>query len=111
MHVELTPETLAIQLGYPANDAVCAQAKRAMDNTPGFDHFARHLLSLQDTIVPLDGYLAFSNSRDAIKIKTSATTSEAIDAYAMALERWGSKYKVALELVNGTQTYYIIGQH
>ncbi len=110
MHIEWTPETLAIQLGYPANDAMQAQAKRIMDSAPGFAHFAHHLLSLKDAIAPLEGYLAFSSSRDAIKIKTDATTPETIEAYTAALERWSAKYKVALEPVQNTHTFYIIGQ-
>jgi len=110
MHFEITPETLLTQLGYPLNDALLAQAERTIAATPGFESFSRHLLSLKDTLAHWNGYLALSNSRDVIKIKCDATDAGEIEAYRNALEQWADKYKVTLEPVPGTQTYYILGQ-
>jgi hypothetical protein len=110
MHIEWTPETLLTQLGYPLdNDALIAQAARVIDATPGFERFARHLLSLQETIKRWDGYLALSNSRDAVKIKTDAVRPEEIEAYRDALHQWSDKYKVTLEPVEHRNTFYILG--
>jgi hypothetical protein len=109
MHIEITPDNLLIQLGYPLNDALRAQMERALNATKGFDTFSRHILSLKDDIAHLDGFIALSNSRDALKIKTNATRPEQIEEYRRILEKWSAKYKVVLEPVEGTATYYIVG--
>ncbi len=110
MHIDITPESLLVQLGYPPNDALLAHMKRTLNATPGFDTFSRHLLSLKDDIARFDGYLALSNSRNALKIKCDATHAEKTTAYHDTLKRWAQKYKVTLEPVPGTHTYYILGQ-
>jgi len=111
MHFEITPETLLIQLGYPVNDTLLAQAERTIAATPGFATFSRHLLSLKDSLTRWNGYLALSNSRDAIKIKCDATDPQEIEIYRDTLKQWSDKYKVTLEPVPGTQTYYVLGQN
>ncbi len=109
MHIDITPENLLIQLGYPLNDALLAQMERAMHATNGFDAFSRHLLSLKDELARFDGYIALSNSRDLLKIKSDATQPEEIEAYRAVLQRWSDKYKVTLEQVGTTNTYYLLG--
>jgi len=111
MHINITPENLLIQLGYPLNEALLRQMERAIAATRGFDAFSRHLLSLKDEIARFDGYLALSNSRDLLKIKSDAATPEEIDAYREVLNKWAQKYKVTLEAVEGSNTYYLIGQN
>jgi len=55
MNIDITPENLLIQLGYPVNDATLAQMNRIIENTKGFDHFAKHILTLHFNIqIPLD---------------------------------------------------------
>jgi len=109
MHIDITPENLLTQLGYPTNDALLAQMKRALEATPGFDHFSRHLMSLKDEIARFEGYIALSNSRDLLKIKSDASRPEEIAAYKETLKKWADKYKVTLEPVNGTHTFYLLG--
>ncbi len=109
MHIDITPENLLIQLGYPLNDALLTQMERAMRATNGFDTFSRHLLSLKDELARFDGYIALSNSRDLLKIKSDAAQPEEIEAYREVLQKWSDKYKVALEQVGTTNTYYLLG--
>jgi hypothetical protein len=110
MHIDITPENLLIQLGYPVNDALMAQMQRTMEATSSFDAFSKHLLALKDEIEHYDGYLALSNSRDALKIKSDATQVAEVEAYRNVLKKWSDKYKVALQQVGETNTYYILGQ-
>ncbi len=111
MHIDITPETLLVQLGYPVNEAMLAQAERSISSTPNFDSFSKHILSLKDELAHYEGYIALSNSRDALKIKTDSNKKETIEAYSNLLQRWSNKYKVDLEQVSGTNTYYILGQN
>ena len=110
MHIDVTPETLLIQLGYPRSDALLAQMERTIAATDGFETFAHHLLTLKDAIARYEGYIALSNSRDALKIKSDAVQPDEIEAYRQALVHWSDKYKVALEPVGTTATYYILGR-
>ena len=110
MNIELTPENLLIQLGYPANDATLAQVRRIIDNTPGFDKFAKHILTLNDEVKRFAGIVALSNSKDYLKVKSDSTQPEEIEAFTDVVKHWSEKYKVALEKVEGKNTYYILGQ-
>ncbi len=109
MHIDITPENLLIQLGYPVNDVLLEQMQHTLASTQGFDSFSRHLLSLKDEIARFEGYIALSNSRDVLKIKSDATYPEKIHAYKEALQKWANKYKVTLEQVGETNTFYILG--
>ena len=109
MHIEITAENLLVQLGYPVNDAMLAQMQRTLNAAPGFDQFSKHILSLKDEIVRFDGYIALSNSRDVLKIKSDAAHPDEIEAYKEALKKWAEKYKVTLEHVARTNTFYILG--
>ena len=109
MHRDITPENLLIQLGYPVNDALLAQTERTLSATQGFDAFSRHLLSLKDEIARFEGYIALSNSRDVLKVKSDASNPEEIEAYRETLKKWADKYKVTLEQVGETNTFYILG--
>jgi len=109
MHIEITAENMLIQLGYPTNDALMKQMNRAIETTDNFDMFSKHILSLKDEIAHFDGYIALSNSKDLLKIKCDATSDEIIKAYKDALRHWSDKYKVTLEQVGNTNTYYILG--
>ena len=109
MHIDITPENLLIQLGYPVNDVLLAQMQRTLTATQGFDIFSKHLLNLKDEIARLEGYIALSNSRDVLKIKSDASHPEEIEAYKETLKKWAVKYKVALEQVGETNTFYILG--
>ncbi|WP_456433252.1 hypothetical protein [Nitratifractor sp.] len=109
MNIDITPENLLIQLGYPVNDATLAQMNRIIANTPGFEKFAKHILTLNDEVKRFAGIVAMSNSKDYLKVKTDSKTPEEIDAFTEVVNRWAEKYKVSLEKVDGKNTYYILG--
>ncbi|WP_292654853.1 hypothetical protein [Nitratifractor sp.] len=109
MNIELTPENLLIQLGYPVKEATLAQLQRIIDNTPGFEKFAKHILTLNDEVKRFAGIVALSNSKDYLKVKTDSTNPEEIEAFNDYVKQWAEKYKVALEKVDGKNTYYILG--
>jgi len=110
MHIDITPENLLIQLGYPANDSTLAQMKRIIANTANFDLFSKHILSLSDEMKRLGGFIAMSNSSDYLKVKTDASQTTEVTPFVDALKKWADKYKVTLEKVEGKQTFYILGQ-
>jgi hypothetical protein len=110
MHIDITPENLLIQLGYPVNDAMQAQMEQTLLATKNFDTFSKHIFSLKDELTRYDGYIALSNSRDALKIKSDATQADEVAAYRKVISDWGNKYRVELQQVANTNTYYILGQ-
>ncbi len=110
MNIDLTPENLLIQLGYPVNDATLAQMERIIGNTKGFEKFAKHLLTLNDEVKRYSGIVGLSNSKDYLKVKTDSKTPEEIEAFREIVQRWSEKYKIALQKVEGKETYYILGQ-
>ncbi|MEA3455956.1 MAG: hypothetical protein U9R26_05575 [Campylobacterota bacterium] len=111
MHIDITPEALLTQFDYPVNKLTLAQINKAIVNTPGFNHFSKHLLSLKDTISHYDGIIALSNSHDYFKIKCEESSREdVIKTFDEASRQWAEKYKVTLQKVDNKPTYYIIGQ-
>ena len=112
MHIDMTPEALLTQFDYPVNEHTLEQIRKAIDNTPGFDHFSKHLLSLKDTVSHYSGTIALSNSHPYFKVKCEENnTREMIEAFREAVKKWGEKYKVALQQVGSKPTYYIVGQN
>ena len=111
MHIEITPENLLIQLGYQPTPALLKQMEAIIANTKNFDAFSKHILSLKDELEHFGGYIAMSNSSDHLKIKSDDPAKpEDIAAFEEVLQKWSSKYKVALQKVEGKPTYYILGQ-
>ena len=109
MSIELTPENLLVQLGYPVKDATLSQLKKVMENTEGFDKFAKHIIALNDEVKKFGGIVALSNSKDYLKVKTDSSKPEEVKVFKDILEHWSNKYKVAIEQVEGKNTYYILG--
>jgi len=110
MNIDITPENLLIQLGYPATDATMGQMKAIIENTKHFDKFSKHILTLNDELKHLGGFIAMSNSFPKLKIKTEYTRTEDVTPFVDALKKWSEKYKVSLERVEGKNTFYITGQ-
>jgi len=111
MHIDITPEALLTQLDYPTNEHTLEQINKAIANTPSFDHFSKHLLSLKDNIAHYYGFIALSNSYDYFKIKCEESESEEnIKAFQEATHAWATKYKVTIKQVDKKPTFYIIGQ-
>jgi len=110
MHIQITPENLLIQLGYPATPSTLAQMEAIFQNTKGFENFSKHILSLQDELKHYGGFIAMSNSSKYLKIKTEYTRAEDVEPFIEVLEKWSEKYKVSLKKVEGKNTFYILGQ-
>lgn len=109
MSINVTPENLLIQLGYPVKDATLSQMERIIANTEGFDKFAKHIISLNDELKRFNAIVAISNSNDYLKIKCDSHDAEEISAFEDIVKHWSEKYKVELQKVEGKNTYYIIG--
>jgi len=111
MHLDLTPEALLTQLGYPKSEQTLKQMNDIIDNTEGFDHFARHIPSFNDALAVEKGYIAMSNSVPHLKIKCNEDiTADNLSAFEELVNHWAEKYKLKLQAVN-KNTYYIIGQN
>ena len=110
MHIDLTPEALLSQLGYPINEHTLQQMNKIIANTKGFDTFSQHLLSLNDALAVEKGFVAMSNSKDYLKIKCHEDSSaDNLSAFTEQVKHWADKYKVELQQVENRPTYYIIG--
>ena len=111
MHIDITQEALLTQFDYPVNELTLTQINKAIANTPGFDNFSKHLMSLKDTISHYDGIIALSNSHNYFKIKCEEnSTEDTIRTFDEVSKKWAEKYKVMLQRVGKKPTYYIIGQ-
>lgn len=111
MHLDLTPEALLAQLGYPKNEHELNQMNRIIANTKGFEHFSQHILSFNDALAIEKGFIAMSNSEDHFKIKCHEDPSaDNLSAFTELVKHWADKYKVELKKVDNKNTYYIIGQ-
>jgi len=111
MDINLTPEALLSQLGYSNTEQSLQQMEKTIHNTKGFQQFSKHILALNDQLAHVKGFIALSNSKDALKIKRSEEVSQEIEEeFTSLVEGWSSKYKVQIEKVQNKPTYYIIGQ-
>ncbi len=110
MHLDLTPEALLTQLGYPKSEQTLKQMKDIIDNTEGFEQFSRHIPSFNDALAVEKGYIAMSNSEPYLKIKCNEdSTADNLSAFEALVSHWADKYKLELRVAN-KHTYYIIGQ-
>ncbi|HHD80419.1 MAG TPA: hypothetical protein ENK99_02240 [Campylobacterales bacterium] len=111
MQIDLSAEALLSQLGYSKTENSIQQMKKIINNTKQFDKFAKHILSLNDKLAPIKGFVAMSNSQNSLKIKGSQDlSSEMANEFINAVESWANKYKVDIEKVENKPTYYIVGQ-
>jgi len=110
MSINVTSENLLTQLGYSTSETALKQVSNIINNTLGFDKFSKHIISLNDELKHLGGFVAMSNSHDYFKIKLDDATSELIGDFRDVVEKWSQKYKVQLQKVENRETYYIIGQ-
>ncbi len=110
MHLDLTPEALLTQLGYPESEQTLTQVKQIIDNTRNFEHFSRHIPSFNDALAVEKGHITMSNSAPYLKIKCDEDSSaDNLSAFEKIVTHWAEKYKLELQKVN-KNTYYIIGQ-
>ena len=112
MHLDITPEVLISQLGLGSSDSVMKQTVTAINNTKDFDKFSKHILSLNDNLKHMQGYIALSNSESYFKIKCENTdTPEIIDEFHDTISHWSNKYDVAVKKVDNKEVYYILGKN
>ncbi len=102
-------EAMLNQLGYVPNDALLDQMGRIIENTPEFSKIEKHILDLHQALKVDLGYVAMSNSNDRLKIKVETDNQAMIDEAVEKIQHFSDKYKVALQKVDGKQTYYIMG--
>ena len=92
------------QLGYSENDATTAQVKRILNNCDGLN--LSSIITLNDHLKPLGGFVAMSGSEDVFKIKNASKTPGALNV----IENWAEKNKINIKKVNET-THYILGKN
>ncbi|WP_298058702.1 type II secretion system protein [uncultured Campylobacter sp.] len=92
------------QLGYNENDATAAQVKRILNNCDGLN--LSSIVTLNDHLKPLGGFVAMSGSEDVFKIKNAGKTPDALNV----IENWAEKNKINIKKVNET-THYILGKN
>lgn len=92
------------QLGYNENDATAAQVKRILNNCDGLN--LSSIVTLNDHLKPLGGFVAMSGSEDVFKIKNASKTPGALNV----IENWAEKNKINIKKVNET-THYILGKN
>ncbi|WP_295141612.1 type II secretion system protein [uncultured Campylobacter sp.] len=92
------------QLGYNENDATAAQVKRILNNCDGLN--LSSIITLNDHLKPLGGFVAMSGSEDVFKIKNASKTPGALNV----IENWAEKNKINIKKVNET-THYILGKN
>ena len=92
------------QLGYNENDATAAQVKRILNNCDGLN--LSSIVTLNDHLKPLGGFVAMSGSEDVFKIKNASKTPGALNM----IENWAEKNKISIKRVN-ENTHYILGKN
>ena len=92
------------QLGYNENDATAAQVKRILNNCDGLN--LSSIITLNDHLKPLGGFVAMSGSEDVFKIKNASKTPGALNV----IENWAEKHRINIKKVNET-THYILGKN
>ena len=92
------------QLGYNENDATAAQVKRILNNCDGLN--LSSIVTLNDHLKPLGGFVAMSGSEDVFKIKNASKTPGALNV----IENWAEKNKISIKKVK-EKTHYILGKN
>ena len=111
MHLDMTPEVVVSQLGLGSSDSVMEQTIKTIKNTKDFDKFSKHIISLNDKLKHMQGYIALSNSESYFKIKCENTDSDKIiEEFKEELNHWSNKYDIELQKVENKEVYYIVGK-
>lgn len=112
MNLEITPEVLIAQLDLGHGEATLKQTQIAIQNTKNFDKFAKHLISLNDKLKHMNGFIALSNSENYFKIKcdSEVDSNEIIEEFINEVHHFAEKYQVELKKVENKDVYYILGR-
>ncbi len=111
MHLDITPEVLVSQLNIGKTDSSLELVEKAMANTKDFDKFSKHIISLNDKLKHMNGFVSLSNSVPYFKIKCDTTndSKEVVKEFTDEVNHWANKYNVELQKVDKKDVYYIIG--
>ena len=111
MHLKITAEVLVSQLGYSRNEQTLKQAKDIIANTQDFSKFAKHIISLNDSLKHLNAFVALSNSEKYLKIKCgNVDAKDLLDEFHNEVKHFSEKYGVKIEKIKNKEVYYIIGK-
>ncbi len=105
--MQISPEGVLTQLGYRPDPTLLEQFQKAAQNTPGFQKIFKHLVTLNDHLKNYYGFVALSNSNPYFKIKIESNDPAIIKRATEEIQKWANKYKVRLQKVDNTHTYYI----
>ena len=109
MNIKITPEMLLKQLNYTVNDSSMEQMETTIKNTKNFDKFSKHIISFNDNLKHMDGFIALSNHTEAFKIKSESQNDALIKEFHETVSKWADKYNISLETIPNKNVYYIIG--
>lgn len=111
MHIKITPEVIITQLNLGHGEATLEQTQTAIKNTNNFEKFSKHIISLNDKLKTINGYIALSNTHPYFKIKCdNIENEEVLKEFTQELQHWSKKYDVKLQKVDNKEVYYIIGR-
>ena len=105
----MTNDAILKQLGYTVTSSALAQVDKVIKNTHNFEQVEKHLITLHDQLQAHLSCVALSSTKDCFKIKNLAQGNEMIEEVNEMITHWSEKYKVAIEKVDGKDTYYVIG--
>jgi hypothetical protein len=98
------------QLDYSnITDSLLNQLSKVIENTKGFEYVEKHLIGLHDKLKSHLSYVALSSSKDLFKIKNEAKGEEMVKEVNEIIKNWSQKYKIAIQKVDGKNTYYVLG--
>ena len=111
MHLDITPEVLVSQLNIGKTESSLALVEKAIENTKEFHKFSQHIISLNDKLKHMNGFVSLSNSVPHFKIKCDNTKDDEkiIEEFTQEVNHWSNKYNVELQKVDKKDVYYIIG--
>ena len=110
MHLDVTAEMLLSDLEYSKTDTTITQMEGIINNTKGFDKFAKHIISLNNNLKHMKAYIGMSNTKDYLKIKCDGNDAPEIKKeFHDAVRHWSDKYNVEIERLPKQETYYILG--
>ena len=106
----VTAEALALQLNLGKTSAIFADVQKRMDNTKGFNDFAKHILTLNDSLQPIQAYVGLSNNSNYFKIKCIHSSETIQKTFQKIVYDFGEKYKINFEKIPEKNVYYMIGK-
>ena len=106
----MNEEGILVSLGYSVNDATIAQLRGILSKCDFEDNELEKIILLNDKLEKFGAYVAMSNSSSYFKIKNENSATDVVKGVREAIFDWSEKYKLAIEKVEGKETYYITGR-